>query len=109
MSDGGGDATGTTCGGRVCLLRAPGRARVEPAVQLAEFASPDDRALALGWRPDHAPPTLAVGFRSGAVRLFDVAAVRTIRELRQHRGPVTWVAFRGSKMSSGAVSTLTSR
>ncbi|KAH8044119.1 hypothetical protein JL721_12943 [Aureococcus anophagefferens] len=50
----------------------------------------------------HDPRTLAVGFASGSVRVFDVAVVRTVKELKQHRGPVTSVAFRNEFMYTGA-------
>ncbi|KAH8099213.1 hypothetical protein JL720_2197 [Aureococcus anophagefferens] len=112
------DVAHADVGGRFATCGKDGTIRVWDEInggQLAEFASPSDEPLSLAWRPNFDPGTLlcriqplvwggtlAVGFASGSVRVFDVAVVRTVKELKQHRGPVTSVAFRNEFMYTGA-------
>ncbi|CAM9586445.1 unnamed protein product, partial [Phaeothamnion confervicola] len=74
--------------------------------QRYEFASPDDAPLCLEYRPASppldgtaaspqataaAPPLqhhIAVGFASGAVRVFDVPSTSTLHDYQQHGAPV---------------------
>ncbi|KAH8046683.1 hypothetical protein JL721_12319 [Aureococcus anophagefferens] len=92
------DVAHADVGGRFATCGKDGTIRVWDEInggQLAEFASPSDEPLSLAWRPNFDPGTLLV-------RVFDVAVVRTVKELKQHRGPVTSVAFRNEFMYTGA-------
>jgi WD40 repeat protein len=74
----------------------------ESGRQLCEFAAADDAPTTLRYHPTaHA---LAVGYASGAVRLFDIESTRLLHECKLHAAPVLALAFdgRGALLFSAA-------
>lgn len=80
-----------------CTASSDGTARIWDAAagrhqQLYEFCvTGDGAATAVAYHPIRYE--LAVGYESGAVRIFDVATTRVLRDARQHAAPVAGLAL----------------
>lgn len=61
--------------------------------QMYEFASDEDEALCCAYHPDPNQNLLVCGYRSGALRVFDVCATALIYEYKQHVGAVYGVGI----------------
>lgn len=62
-------------------------------LQLYEFSAAGEVATCLAYSPSPDTHLLAVGYARGHVRLFDVAATRTLVEYQQHGAPVCALHF----------------
>lgn len=65
--------------------------KLETGKQAHEFVVTEDRATAVEFHPT--AHTLAVGFQSGALRVFDIDSMSVLVETRHHSRPVRNMAF----------------